>query len=1255
MRILAIRGENLASLASPFEIALTGQPLSGTGLFAITGETGAGKSTILDALCLALYGEYPRVAVSRQEDAPDPGGTALGVKDPRAILRRGAGAGHAEADFVGRDGMAYRARWAVNRARGKANGRLQNETRLLSRLNGEAVASGARPVRDAVVDRTGLTFEQFRRTVLLAQGEFDAFLLAHDGERAELLEKITGTDIYARISKRVSEEAKEQRNQLEQLEQKCAAIGLMEAARRDGLMAERRSIEAQAREAATAQAALQARIVHAERLSETREVFDKAQLRLAAAVEASQAAEDQRQLLAELDRAEPLRPLLAAARDADTQLEEARAAEAAATGNQETARAVAEQAAAQLGAALKQLQDVEDGAARVAPRWAEAERLDAEVDDARAELAKAEAFLEAHGRLVEARLAAAQGLEHERSSLARDLDACTAKLSSLEDHALLASSALDIAAHLNKRIDFVNRLAATRLQLKGITRQQADQDERVSAMAARAEDQKRKRAALAQRIGEFARSLDAIGVDSLKTRDAALAGVADVWRETLPLYASFVEGTQARNAARADAEDAQGRERQAEAALRDADAALQRLTIARAEVEPLADLAEDAASQAALMLRSRLVAGTPCPVCGSADHPHAHDGGYWAESIARLRARRSELEASFSVETMARSNALGQRASAIAVKDDARRRAQAAHAKIESTERAYAGRLPHLLSATPEECRASVPRTLAASGQAIAASLLKKAIDQRKALAAPLRQAHELQAAIERLRRERDELVAAIEAASAELERLKAGSTTLSVETAKADHTIAEMAERIASIGRELGPMLMAAGISPTDLERDAQGAGARMKRLGHEYRSLQEDSSRLRAAVVELTPTLVKAVSLRDSALAERNAKRQEAEQRQAVLGNKRRQRAGLLDGEATAAHRERIDRDRSSARAKLNQRQRENTEAVGRASTCDALLAGAVGALGQAEFRRKAAEVALAAARQGLDLSPERVESLLSMPPLRRLSLRSVIEKITRELAAAATEVESRRGDVAKLTFGGDETIDLNAAKAEVARLAEQIGVLRERVGAIAVELEADDRAIAAATGVAAEIEGKTRDCVAWQAVDEAVGSVNGDKFRRFAQGITLDHLVQLANRQLQGLSPRYRLERGAEGGLVLHVVDRDMGDEVRSTRSLSGGERFLVSLALALGLSQLEGGQSFVDTLFIDEGFGSLDGETLDVAIDALEALQGQNRKVGVITHVAAVVERIAVQVRVEKRGQGRSTVRIIGGDELPSFAR
>mgnify|MGYP000650372600 FL=1 len=132
MKILAIRGRNLASLSSEFALDFTAEPLASAGLFAITGPTGAGKSTLLDALCLALYERTPRLAraTSRSESLPDVGAHAVGSTDPRNLLRRGAAEGWAEVDFIGSDGTGYRSRWSVRRAHGKHNGKLQASERL---------------------------------------------------------------------------------------------------------------------------------------------------------------------------------------------------------------------------------------------------------------------------------------------------------------------------------------------------------------------------------------------------------------------------------------------------------------------------------------------------------------------------------------------------------------------------------------------------------------------------------------------------------------------------------------------------------------------------------------------------------------------------------------------------------------------------------------------------------------------------------------------------------------------------------------------------------------------------------------------------------------------------------------------------------------------------------------------------------------------------------------------------------------------
>ncbi|NDD29910.1 MAG: hypothetical protein EB084_16770 [Proteobacteria bacterium] len=165
----------------------------------------------------------------------------------------------------------------------------------------------------------------------------------------------------------------------------------------------------------------------------------------------------------------------------------------------------------------------------------------------------------------------------------------------------------------------------------------------------------------------------------------------------------------------------------------------------------------------------------------------------------------------------------------------------------------------------------------------------------------------------------------------------------------------------------------------------------------------------------------------------------------------------------------------------------------------------------------------------------------------------------------------------------------------------------------------------------------------------LSDLIGSADGKRMQVFAQGLTLDLLVAYANEHLGELARRYRLMRvpHKKEALALQVVDLDMGDEVRSVDSLSGGETFLVSLALALGLSSLSAQRARIDSLFIDEGFGSLDAETLETALAALESLQATGRQIGLISHVPGISERVGAVVRVERQGAGRSVVRVSRG--------
>jgi exonuclease SbcC len=216
----------------------------------------------------------------------------------------------------------------------------------------------------------------------------------------------------------------------------------------------------------------------------------------------------------------------------------------------------------------------------------------------------------------------------------------------------------------------------------------------------------------------------------------------------------------------------------------------------------------------------------------------------------------------------------------------------------------------------------------------------------------------------------------------------------------------------------------------------------------------------------------------------------------------------------------------------------------------------------------------------------------------------------------------------------------------------LEQALGELRERLAGHeqqCAELRAqqadDQRRQQASQALAGEIEQARQQWQRWARLNALIGSASGDVFRKIAQGYNLDLLLHHANAQLRQLARRYRLKRGGSA-LGLLVLDTEMGDELRSVHSLSGGETFLVSLALALGLASMASSTLRIESLFIDEGFGSLDPESLQLAMDALDGLQAQGRKVAVISHVQEMHERIPVQIQVRRQGNGLSDVEVCG---------
>lgn len=239
-----------------------------------------------------------------------------------------------------------------------------------------------------------------------------------------------------------------------------------------------------------------------------------------------------------------------------------------------------------------------------------------------------------------------------------------------------------------------------------------------------------------------------------------------------------------------------------------------------------------------------------------------------------------------------------------------------------------------------------------------------------------------------------------------------------------------------------------------------------------------------------------------------------------------------------------------------------------------------------------------------------------------------------------AAATSDEALLGDALDATLHQRrEALDQG-----LEALAPRLQQAQDARDAAAFALADDDRRRQRQRAGRDELEAARAEYRRWGRISELIGSADGKTFRRIAQGYNLEQLLEHANAHLSGLSRRYRLCRGgSELGLL--VKDLDMADEKRSVHSLSGGETFLVSLALALGLASMASGELTIESLFIDEGFGSLDPQSLALAMEALDGLQALGRRVGVISHVQEMHERIPVQIRVEPQGNGTSRAHIV----------
>ena len=982
MKILAIRGRNLASLEGDFEIDFTVEPLLSAGIFAISGPTGAGKSTLLDTMCLALFARTPRTDQAKENNVKlqDVSNEQLSQSDPRFLLRRGTSSGFAEVDFMALNGHRYRTRWSVARARDKENGRLQNPRLALYNLDKEEEEQGTRSDLQArIIDLIGLTFEQFTRSVLLAQNDFSTFLKAEQGEKASLLEKLTGTELYSAISRQIFERNARAKEAFDLIQTRIQGIELLTDEEENDLRTRLAGTEKELQRVEKAKAeqqALQEAVRSIEqqitiRQRQQKEAADKlvhaTELLTVARHEYEKGVEEQQQSEA---RFKSLQQEILQARKLDIQLD--------------TAIRDLSHSEQQLKNVMLRKEEAEKKYQAAVFRW----RQGAE------EIARRERYKKKE-RIAE-----------QLSALLLHLDAASATRSGMEAAVRSIETLRQEMAALNKQLSDLQQTSANKQQ--ALKRAEADY-----------------------------RNLE----EELKAVDA-------------PALDKQIEKLR------------QEREQ---------------LLIEQARLEASGNIKD---------LRGRLQDGQPCPVCGSTHHPFANQ-----VPVAPVSALTLQLQ------------------------------------DLSNKKETYVAHTRHLTRLQQQLLQ--LHKELADSEAAC------KEMAGKQQLAAS--------------RQEREEAI------------VKEQSTLLTQSLSAADLLFGNSEWQKAWLQ------------NPETFRKTLTDFARQWHENTEKLHQLERQESAQKAeceSLASFLPSLEKQAE-ESGQLHEKN---------RAAFSSLQAERKKLLNGRSADSVEQEYIRRMEELKERLKKLSATQTEQSGIAD-----------------------------------------------------QTRGIADQIAKDLTEASADQLRRKAALDKWTAdyldsSGGEPLEVILSR------------FTQEKTELAFRLRTQTENKAKVSGLQEELNVRRTESERWAKLNELAGSADGAKFRRIAQGYTLDILLNYANVQLRELTRRYRLERVPET-LALQVIDRDMCDEVRTVHSLSGGESFLVSLALALGLSSLSSNRMRVESLFIDEGFGSLDAETLRVAMDALESLRTQGRKIGVISHVQEMTERIPVRICVNRAGNGRSFLEVL----------
>ncbi|MBB6272135.1 exonuclease SbcC [Pedobacter cryoconitis] len=1219
MKIISIKFLNLNSLKGQHEIRFDRPPFTESGIFAITGPTGAGKTTILDAITVALYGRVHRH-----------------TKDVFEIMTRHTGESFAEVEFEVKDKL-YRAKWSIRRSRGKAEGQLQTQKmELAEAVTGTIIIEHPlQDVRDEIVRLCGLDYNQFLRSVILSQGDFTRFLKADENERSELLERITDTGIYSQISIDAYEKAKEERAKLDQLRNQLEHVVLLAADERAIYQQELIDLSAQESQLKTEEALLRTKIdwlnnlvkleVRKSELQQTLAAdelfyashetrFLKLQKHLAALVH--------RPALAELSLIESQQ------RKYETDLQEAELQYPELVKEEQLMK--------------NTLKEAEDKSVQTEKTLTDSEPVFDTVVKKDIQIAQAKTELEKTSKSFETANLSLQTMNTARMVMADQLKVVQQRIDNLSEW--LRDHAKD--NKLDKEVIVFGQFVQ---QVKNLEQKSGEQQKSLRDYTGQAEKAKLTVAETQKNIGLFEKklvdynaaitqynqglqvTLAGKSVEELESDLSNLPVLIQTSEQQLRLSGQYHKFLKEQTALTEVLAQYRNQKSLAEEGLTKLELENQEGATHLDYLQQIYEL--EVKVQKYDADRLQLEPEKPCPLCGSVHHPFV-EGKYTSKLTESAQRRKQQLE---------KVNLLKSKLNQQLIE------LNTLNHQVQTGEKSLLS-LKDSLTQSLSEFEANnqlLPKPLDLNKPEIISAVINRKRIQQQDLQVQLKTVKDMQLQINGLE---TQVIQQKEVLASAQNKVEQTGLTISF----AEQQIAVTNQELAAADAELKLLTAKAEdlIAPFGILFEAEKAETIILEMKVRYERYQTSEKELN----QLQPDLRQKETELKNSLSALQEKKEVIEQlniqlkdEQKILEQIQEERIELFGSKDPVEERSQL----------VNALKKYRTET----GDFQHLLQEKRQKVRIAEDRKTTLHTSYLATKESFNLHLEKLmgklatQGLKNVAELQQLYLEEQEAKAAEELQKEAAQ-KIASGQSLLLSLQKDlETEQQKALTTETSevispQLAENGLKLRglvESMVKLRHQLDEDDQLKLKHSEVVLQIENQQKDADRFQKLSALIGSADGKKFSRFAQGLTLARLTELANRHLLRLSDRYSILKSPEKDLDLQIIDGYQADVVRPMSTLSGGESFLVSLSLALGLSDLASRKVQINSLFIDEGFGTLDAETLDVAITALENLQANGKSIGIISHVEALKERIGTQIQLSRQPGGSSKISLFSYGE------